>query len=108
MISTLLSLVLVTVQPVSVRVDGEGYLRFIRDGRIVYASAAELSVQGGLLGSKGLPLTPAIKIPENVAHIDIDLSGDIIANKATCGRIVLARFTSKLVENSGFLISSSR
>ena len=49
----MLNLVLLTVlapaqaAPVWVRVEGDGYLRFIRDGRVLYAREAPLVVRDG-------------------------------------------------------------
>ncbi len=107
-----LALVLASGLSLPVRVDGEGYLRFIREGRIVYSASADLTVQSGTLGSKGLPLTPAVRVPTNATKIEVDLSGNISATagivKTPCGRIVLARFGSKPSEDHGFLVSETR
>jgi hypothetical protein len=113
MIGTILSaIVLAPSLTLPVKVDGEGYLRFVRDGRIVYASSTTLTVEGGVLGAKGLPLTPAIRIPANAIKLEVDLAGNIVAvagaSKATCGRLVLAAFAAKPIDDKGFLISTQR
>jgi hypothetical protein len=113
MIGTLLtSLALANTLTLPVRVDGEGYLRFVRDGRIVYATSADLTVQTGALGFKGLPVTPYIHIPANAIRLEVDLSGNVVAvagtAKTTCGRLVLARFDSKPTADQGFLVSATR
>ncbi|HVT11877.1 MAG TPA: flagella basal body P-ring formation protein FlgA [Fimbriimonadaceae bacterium] len=95
-----------------VHVDGEGYLRFVRDGRIVYSASADFSVDSGQLVYKGLPLTPSVRIPASASRLEVDLSGNIVAvlpkGRTTCGRIVLARFETKPTEDHGFLVSLTR
>src|SRR5579871_6059768 len=112
MTSLCLGLALATTPGLTVRVDGEGYLRFVREGRIVYATSASLTCQNSVLGSKGLPLVPAIRIPANAIRLDVDLSGNVVAStnlgKTACGQIVLARFSTPLASESGFLISTTR
>jgi hypothetical protein len=113
MIGTLLSAIIIAPSlALSVRVDGEGYLRFVRDGRIVYASSTTLTVQSGVLGAKGFPLTPAIRIPANAVRLNVDLAGNILVvvgtSKATCGRLVLSAFAGKLADDKGFLTSAQR
>jgi hypothetical protein len=113
MIGALLTaLTLAPTLTLPVRVDGEGYLRFIRDGRIVYATSATLTVEGGLLGSKGLSLTPAVRVPTSAVKLAVDLAGNIVAQAPSgnnlCGRLVLAQFPAKPVEDKGFLISTVR
>lgn len=113
MIGTLITVLsLAPAMTLPVRVDGDGYMRFIRDGRIVYATSATLTVENGMLGSKGLAVTPSIRVPASAIRLEVDLSGNIVAvatsGRAICGRLVLAQFPSKPVEDQGFLFSATR
>ena len=58
MITTLIGLAIVSAQTI-VHVDGEGFLRFVRDGRFVYSKEADLTVADGRLvqqdGYEGIP-----------------------------------------------------
>lgn len=113
MIAALISsLALATTVSLPVRVDGEGYLRFIRDGRIVYATSATLVVDSGQLAFKGLPLTPSVRVAETAVRLEVDLSGTIVAvspkGRASCGRIVLAKFDTRPTEDHGFLVSLTK
>lgn len=113
MIAALISsLALATTVSLPLRVDGEGYLRFIRDGRIVYATSAALVVDSGQLVFKGLPLTPSVRVAGTVVRLEVDLSGTIVAvtpkGRSSCGRIVLAKFDTPPTEDRGFLVSLTR
>ncbi len=117
MVATLLaSLVLSAPPALTVRVDGEGYLRFAREGRILYAKSARLVVSGGRLAHQsGAGLMPSIPIPRGTESIRVDLEGNVTAsatNKdANVGRVVLAVFAnpaSPKPEPSGFLVATAR
>lgn len=87
------ALVLSPATTVSVRVDGDGYLRFVRDARVVYAREAKLSVQSGLLcQDTGLPLLPNIRIADPSAPIVIGPDGTVKVSGAVAGRLVLGLF----------------
>jgi len=80
-----------------VRVDGEGYLRFIRDGRAVYAKEAALQISNGTLAdSAGDPVLPSIEIGSNAADLAVDLEGNIYTTvqgkRNKSGQLVLALF----------------
>jgi|SRR5579862_9115 len=108
----IVALALASALSLPVKVDGEGYLRFVREGRIVYATSATLAIQGGVLGSRGLPLTPAVRVPAQATKLEVDLAGNISADvpdgRKPCGQIVLARFDTKLAEDNGFLVTMGR
>jgi hypothetical protein len=93
-------------------VDGDGYMRFVREGRIVYSASATLEPHDGLLMSGGLPVAPAIRIPTDAIGIEIDLAGNVVAigksGKQTCGRLVLASFDKAPTQNSGFLMAAGK
>lgn len=107
-----LSLIAPTVH---VSVDGDGYLRFVRDGRTVYAREADLTVVDGKLASPlGPVLNPRVQVPADVTELSVDLAGVVFGEtsgvKRELGRIVLAMFPEdvRLVVDSGFLVSSYR
>jgi len=108
----IVALALASALSLPVHVDGEGYLRFVRDGRIVYATSATLTVEGGVLGAKGFPLTPPVRVPASATKLEVDLSGDVVAlvpsGKSTCGQIVLASFAAKPTEDQGFYVTLAK
>ncbi len=114
MISTLVAL-LALAPTVHVHVDGDGYLRFVRDGRTVYAKEAVLTVTDGKLASTGGPLlNPRVQVPAGVTELKVDMAGRVfgVASgvESELGRIVLALFPEdvRLVVDNGFLVSSYR
>ncbi|HEY3780459.1 MAG TPA: hypothetical protein VGL56_05205 [Fimbriimonadaceae bacterium] len=79
-----------------VRVDGDGYLRFVRDGRAVYAKETALQiVDGKLADSAGDCVLPSIQMGA-ATSIDVDLEGNVFAvfngSKVKAGQLVLAQF----------------
>lgn len=111
MIHSLLGLIIASTSAFHVRVDGEGYLRFVRDARVVYAKEANLEVIGGKLCSQsGYPLIPLVVVSDGVGVIKVDLQGTISAGGRPCGRIVLAIFGSGSAQQNsdGFLVSIDR
>lgn len=107
----LLPSLLLAAAPAGVRVDGDGYLRFIRDGRVVYAKSATLLVQDGkVCDARGPAVLPTIAAP-NGATLTVDLEGHVqLAGGGVIGRLVLALFPtgSALMEQEGFSISTER
>lgn len=107
MILTALTMVLAST-PVKVRVDGEGYLRFIVEGRIVYSQAETLVVKNGVLASaKGAVVTPSIRIPGDV-QFKVSLDGTVTASGSEVGHLVVALFDSRPFQAGQFLASSYR
>src|SRR5580698_6886080 len=78
--------------PVKVHVDGAGYMRFIRDGRVVFAKAATFVSIEGQLGSEGATVLPPISVPEGIQTLKVDLQGNVDAGSSHLGRLVLAIF----------------
>lgn len=75
--------------PVTISVDGDGALRFVRGGALVYARRATLRAQGGLLVNEaGSPLAPRVAV---AGPFTVALDGTITAGGKVAGRIVLAR-----------------
>lgn len=80
------------LSPIKVHVDGSGYLRFMRDGRVVYAKTATFVSVGGLLGSEGATILPEIPLASNVQTLTIDLQGNVESSGQHLGRLVIAMF----------------
>lgn len=105
MVTTLLCGLVLGGTGVRVRVDGDGYLRFVRTGLIVYAKVSTLKVQDGMLSSaEGYPLAPRLAVTGNTANLKIDLEGNVSAGGKTVGRIVIAMFpgSTKFTQKDGF------
>lgn len=98
------------ITPVSVRVDGDGYLRLLRDGRAVFAKSATLTtLPDGRLGTtSGDPVLPSLTVP--AGNFTVDLEGHVRVGDATVGRLVLALFPANaaLTERDGVLIAADR
>lgn len=98
MISALLSaIVLAPVPSLSIKVDGEGYLRFTRGANVLYARSAVLTSSAkGLIAADGSILAPKIFAPAGTSSLSCSLDGEITAIVGTTpkpiGRIVLAIF----------------
>src|ERR1017187_6126023 len=84
--------VFTALTPIKVHVDGPGYLRFIRDGRVVYAKAATFVSIDGNLGSEGAKVLPEIQVPVGTQTFKVDLQGNVDVGSAHLGRLVLAIF----------------
>ncbi len=115
MITSLIALVTFAPLSVPVHVDGEGYLRFVRDGRVVYAKQATLTVTNGRLASmEGPDVNPRIQVAGTPTDLRIDLEGKVFGayagSEKELGRLVIAMFPDdvRLVVENGFLVSSYR
>ncbi|MCU0315174.1 MAG: hypothetical protein MUC92_01135 [Fimbriimonadaceae bacterium] len=114
MISTLLTLCLASapaISPVSIRVEGEGYLRFVREGSLVYAKEAILTVKGGKLASvEGPVLAPSVTIPDGTTGFSVSMDGSISitggGQSREIARLVLAVVDESVrpVESRGFFL----
>lgn len=111
----LIGLILAAPSPLKVKVDGDGYLRFVRDGRIVYAKETQLQVaRGVLVGTQGVALLPQISVPSNVADLSVSLDGFISGKSGAkvidLGRLVIALFKpgTALSPKEGYLIATDR
>lgn len=98
-----------------VHVDGEGYMRFTRDGRVVYSKDTTLTVVDGKLASVDGPLVnPRVTVADGATDLRVDLEGHLFATFSTgekeIGRLVIALFPEDVrpVVDNGFLISSYR
>jgi flagellar basal-body rod protein FlgG len=92
-----------TDNPLDLAIEGDGYFQVaMPDGRIAYTRAGNLnlSAEGQIVTSDGLPVQPQIQVPENVESITIGSDGTVSAKivgqpEATeLGQIELARFVN--------------
>lgn len=73
----------------AIAVDGDGQLRFLKGGALVYARKASLRSTGGILVNEaGLPLSPKVAVK---GAFSVSLDGTITAGGNAIGRIVLAK-----------------
>ncbi len=97
---------------IAVHVEGEGYLRFLREGRAVYARQAALVVEKGELREKSGPgFLPPIRVPAgHTVSIGEDGTVTLGPGHAAAGRLYLARFApATAFEPSGaFVIARDR
>lgn len=115
---TLTSLIIFTAianPTISVEVDGEGYLRFSRDSRAVYAKNTTLVVTSGkLTNSHGDPVLPTVSIPNGTQGLDVELDGTVFVingtSRAKAGRFVIALFPegTALSEDKGVFVATER
>lgn len=120
MLTSLILGIVIAAPPMSTpvvhaKVDGEGYFRFAREGRAVYAKKSDFTVKGGkLVNEFGDVTLPAILVSDQAQGLNIDLEGNVFATssgtKSRVGRLVLAIFTDSaaLSEKDGVLISPDR
>lgn len=97
MVSLICTLLLGSVAGAPIQVDGDGYLRFAKDGALVYAKHAELTWKNGLVVSQdGDPVWPKIRIEQEPTAIQVDLKGRVTAifpnGQIEAGRLVVALF----------------
>lgn len=103
------------VPTIQVRVDGEGFLRFVRDGRTVYAREVKVTVAKGVVVSEdGLPIVPRIQAQGSPDELRFESDGRIYARyqgiERLLGKTLLAVFPGDVrpVEVDGWLVSSAR
>lgn len=91
------------------RVDGEGYLRVLDAGRVVYARSGELGLSEGKLALNGRKFVPNIGA-SSLAGIRIDLDGKVWSGSANIGQLYVSLFTADAgVQASGeFFTATAR
>jgi len=110
MIATLFAAAVIAPSWLGIRVDGTGYLRLVRQGRVVYAKQARIQVQDGhLVAEGGARFLPDVASSDS-SGLKVDLMGRVSTSGGACGRLVLAQFSSDgdLRAENGFLIASTR
>jgi hypothetical protein len=104
-------LIVAAAQAPTIQVEGEGYLRLSRDGRVVYAKKATLAVVEGSLGTTAkASFFPKIAFEGDVSQLRIDANGTVHFGKTQIGKIMLAKFEQgiNLTADNGVLISAER
>lgn len=108
--SLILALLAASPAPLILHVEGEGWLRFEREGRAVYAREASLTVsQGRLVNKEGLSLLPSLAA-STVEGARADLEGRITIQGREIGRLILAKFPSDqaLTQVKGMWVAAER
>jgi hypothetical protein len=93
------------------RVEGDGFLRFLREGEVVYQKEARLvAVDGRLAHELGPPVTPAIPVVGSPSSLTVDSEGRVLADGRQIGRLTLAIFGVDLrpIERDGWLLAADR
>ena len=98
MLASLLILQTIASPTLSIKVDGEGYFRFVLGNKVAYARQVRLIVSNGKLSAAdGSSLLPSVLIPEQATKLSVSLdgkiSGTIFGIEKQLGSIVLAMFT---------------
>ena len=98
MLASLLILQTIASPTLSIKVDGEGYFRFVLGNKVAYARQVRLIVSNGKLSAAdGSSLLPSVLIPEQATKLSVSLdgkiSGTIFGREKQLGSIVLAMFT---------------
>ncbi|MEI7986445.1 MAG: hypothetical protein WCI55_12535 [Armatimonadota bacterium] len=84
----------------NISIEGDGLLRFVKDGKTVYSRQASLSATpGGLATSDGAILVPRVMVSESTSELFIDLDGTITTRDTKgfkeLGHVILANFDKK-------------
>ncbi len=93
------------------RVEGDGFLRFLREGEVVYQKEARLvAVDGRLAHELGPPVTPAITVVGSPSSLTVDPEGRVMADGRQIGRLAVALFGTDLrpIERDGWLLAADR
>lgn len=96
-ISNLFLLSIHLTDALHVRVDGEGYLRFLQNGSLIYQKEAELQIRKGVItNKKGDILSPQIHV-KDTDRFSIDLNGTVWASlkSKSIGQLVIANCKGK-------------
>lgn len=107
--NSLLLVLIASTPTVPVHVEGEGWMRFSREGRTVFAREANLTVVKGRLAAGSAFVLPTIPLGEG-AEFKIGRDGTVTTNGKVVGRITLALFGSSApsTQSGEFWISASR
>lgn len=92
----------VTGNPLDIEIQGDGFMQFLSpSSEVVYSrdGALRLDGEGRVVSAGGLPLEPALTVPQETNSLYISPDGEVQARDATgnatvIGRIELARFTN--------------
>ena len=97
----------------TVRVEGDGFLRFAKNNQMLYCRQAKLTATAqGLMASDGSMLLPRLVAPTGTTKVEASIDGTITATlpngRKQLGRFVIAIFDSKTAfTNVGNYVSTS-
>jgi hypothetical protein len=104
-----------TMPTVTVRVEGDGFLRFAKNSQLVYCRQAKLTATAqGLMASDGSILIPRLVAPAGTQKVEVSMDGTITAQVANgrkqMGRLVIAIFDPKtaFVKVGNYVSTSAR
>lgn len=85
---------------VTVRIEGDGFLRFAKGTDVLYARQAKLTATNqGMMTTDGAILIPRLVAPAGTTKVEVSLDGTVTASLATghkqLGRLVIAVFDAK-------------
>jgi hypothetical protein len=93
MTTALLTTLLLAPPTLTVRVEGDGYLRLAKDGRLAYATTVTLTEVSGALGTTdGQLILPRLPMSASAKALAVDLEGNVQVDGSKIGRLVLALF----------------
>ncbi len=95
---------------INVRVDGEGYMRFLKNNDVVFATTAALTVKNGVLVNQdGLQTLPKIGAGDG-ADLQVELDGSVIVSGRFAGRLVLSNFAddATLKKSGQYFVTTSK
>ncbi len=110
MLAPLCALVM-TSPSISLRVEGEGYLRVSKANRVAFVKQRRFEWSSGrLVSDDGAALMPSIFVPNQARSVDVRPDGTVLADGAACGRILIARFSGPApsLSSDGFFRSPER
>ena len=117
MITSLISMALLgdNLDLLTISVEGDGLLRFVKDSKTVYCRNATLvNSPQGLATSDGALLVPRIILPEMTSDVFIDFDGTITAQFGRkyqeVGHLYLANFSKnvELTQSGNYLTTLSK
>lgn len=93
-----------TISPIFV--DGEGYLRFLVDGKVAFRREASLTIREGVLtDEQGNPVVPRLEVGQGTEGLSVDLEGNVTGSsgsgKRPLGRLVLTIFSGEQPQSNG-------
>jgi hypothetical protein len=113
--SLLLSLLVASSPTLSVKIEGEGYVRFSRDGRAVFSRDFTLTVADGKLATiHGLNTVPTVQIGTGISNLRISKVGELFATypsgETKVGTLVVGVFapTSALTLTDNYFVATDR
>lgn len=106
--SFLLSLLVASSPTLSVKIEGEGYVRFSREGRAVFSREFSLTVTDGKLATiHGLNTVPTIQLGNGVSKLRLSKEGDLFATYSSGEVKVASLMIGVFAPTSGLTLSEN-